>query len=299
MRRFLALSRSMHGLLDLAMPGFVALLWLGDFPPWRVLALCLLTGAAGYTAIYALNDLAGFKDDRQKMADGLSAGYSVEASALRYPLARNLISMKAALAWFGFWFALTLVGAWLLHPLIVAILLGAAVLEVAYCKLLKVTAWRTLLGGLVKAAGPLAAVFVVVPEPDWRWLPLMLVWLVLWEIGGQNVPADWNDLQEDRAVGARTLPLVLGTQAAGRVIVLCLCGCVALSLLLPLMSPLALGWAFPLACLLAGGLLLLWPAVRLARSRDGALAAQLFDCASLYPLALLIIVTVFVVGNPG
>lgn len=298
MRRFLALSRSVHGLLDLAMPGFVALLWLGALPSWRVLALCLLTGAAGYTAIYALNDLAGFKDDKRKVAGGLSSGYSVEASALRYPLARNLISMKAALAWFGFWFALTLAGAWLLHPLILAILLAAAVLEIAYCKLLRVTAWRTLLGGLVKSAGPVAAVFVVVPEPDWRLLSLLLIWLVLWEIGGQNVPADWNDLQEDRAVGARTLPLVLGTKAAGRVIVLCLCGCVALSLLLPLMSPLALGWPFPLACLLAGGLLL-WPAVQLARTQDGALAARLFDCASLYPLALLAIVTVFVVGQPG
>jgi 4-hydroxybenzoate polyprenyltransferase len=47
MRRFLALSRSLHGVLDIAMPGFVALLWLGRFPDWRVLAICLGTALAG------------------------------------------------------------------------------------------------------------------------------------------------------------------------------------------------------------------------------------------------------------
>lgn len=56
MRRFLALSRSTHGVLDVALPGFAALLWLGTVPAWPVLALSLFTAAAGYTAIYALNE---------------------------------------------------------------------------------------------------------------------------------------------------------------------------------------------------------------------------------------------------
>lgn len=45
-RRFLALSRSTHGVLDIAMPGFAALLWLGRFPSGPVLTLCLLTALA-------------------------------------------------------------------------------------------------------------------------------------------------------------------------------------------------------------------------------------------------------------
>jgi len=49
------------------MPGFVALLWLGQFPPWRVLLLSLITAVAGYTAIYALNDLVGIKVDRENL----------------------------------------------------------------------------------------------------------------------------------------------------------------------------------------------------------------------------------------
>jgi hypothetical protein len=46
--------------------------------------------------------------------------------------------------------------------------------------------------------------------------------------------------------------------------------------------------------LLAGVVLLVVPAVRLAVTRDGRAAARLFDRSSLYPLALLLIVTVSV-----
>ncbi|NMW25291.1 UbiA family prenyltransferase, partial [Rhodanobacter denitrificans] len=222
MRRFLALSRSVHGVLDIAMPGFVALLWLGHFPSWRVLALCLATALAGYTAIYALNDLIGVKDDKEKVAGGITPGYAVEASAMRYPLAQNLVSMKGALAWFGFWFALAVLGTWLLNPRILLIVFAAAALEVLYVKLLKVTWWRTVISGLVKSAGPVAAVFAVIPAPPWSGLLGMLIWLMLWEIGGQNIPADWNDIEEDRRIGARTIPLVLGLRTASVLVATCL-----------------------------------------------------------------------------
>lgn len=295
MKRFLALSRSTHGVLDMAMPGFVALLWLGGFPGWQVLGLCLLTGLAGYTAIYALNDLLGVNDDKAKVAvAGVKPGYSVEASAMRYPLAQDLVSLRGALAWFGFWYALTLAGAWLLNPWLVLIVLAATVLEALYCKLLKVTWWRTLASGLVKSAGPIAAVFVVRPEPSPPLLLLLLAWLMLWEIGGQNIPADWNDIEEDRRIGARTIPLLFGPRVASALVVATLGLTVLLGLLLPLMSPLALGWPFRFACLAAGAGLLLWPALRLSRSLDGRDAARLFDRASLYPLAQLAIVLVFV-----
>ena len=294
MRRFLALSRSVHGVLDIAMPGFVALLWLGHFPSWQVLALCLVTALAGYTAIYALNDLIGVNDDKEKVAGGITPGYAVEASAMRYPLAQNLISMKGALAWFGFWFALAVLGTWLLNPRILLIVFAAAALEVLYVKLLKVTWWRTVISGLVKSAGPVAAVFAVIPAPPWSGLLGMLIWLMLWEIGGQNIPADWNDIEEDRRIGARTIPLVLGLRTASVLVATCLGLAVLASALLPRLSPLAGGWPFQLAILAAGAGLLLPPAIRLVYTLDGRQAARLFDRASLYPLVLLAIVTVFV-----
>src|SRR5690606_18546488 len=104
---------------------------------------CLFTVLAGYTAIYALNDLVGVRDDVEKVRDGLKSGYAVEASAMRYPLAQNLISMRDGWLWFGFWFAVAVIGIWRLNPKILIILVVAAALEVVYVKLLKVTWWRT------------------------------------------------------------------------------------------------------------------------------------------------------------
>jgi 4-hydroxybenzoate polyprenyltransferase len=295
MRKYLALSRSTHGLLDITMTGFAALLWLGHFPAWPVLAIALVTAAAGYTALYALNDLVGVKVDREKFADyGIKPGYSVEASDLRYPIAQGKLSLARGVAWFALWYLVALIGAWWLNPFLVFVVLAAPVLETAYCLLLKVTWWRTVVSGLVKSLGPVAAVLVVVPRPSLAWLGLMVAWLVAWEIGGQNIPADWNDVEEDRRVGAQTIPVVFGPRVAGAAVLLALAAAVALSLCLPGMSPLALGVPYQLASFAAGLFLLLLPGFRLFLSRDGRRAAALFDRASLYPLAQLAIITGFV-----
>lgn len=277
------------------MPGFTALLWLGHFPSWRVLIIALITAVAGYTAIYALNDLVGLRADREKFTTApVNRGYSVEASALRYPLARGLLSLRSGILWCAFWCVVALIGCYLLNPLIIVILVAAGLLEAGYCLLLKVTYWRTLVSGLVKSAGPVAAVFAVVPRPSLPMLGLMLAWLMLWEMGGQNIPADWNDVAEDRRIGAKTIPLVLGPRVASIVVVVTLALAVALSLALPRMSPLSLGASYLIASGLAGIVLLLWPALQLAGSRSSERAARLFDRASLYPLAQLAIISVFV-----
>jgi 4-hydroxybenzoate polyprenyltransferase len=295
MRRFLALSRSTHGILDVALPGFAALLWLGNVPAWPVLLLSVFTAVAGYTAIYALNDLVGIKADQEKFAvAGINPGYAVEASAQRYPLAQKLLSLRSGLAWFAFWYACTLIGAWLINPPLVLVVLAAAVLEVAYCLLLKVTYWRTLISGLVKSCGPVAAVFVVQPTPSLPLLGLMVAWIMLWEIGGQNIPADWNDIEEDRHIGARTIPLVLGPRRAGWLVVITLILAVITSLFLPRMSPLHLGPVYLVFSALAGLLLLVWPAIRLLRTGASWQAARLFDRASHYPLVQLALIAIFV-----
>ncbi|MFZ5882640.1 MAG: UbiA family prenyltransferase [Chloroflexota bacterium] len=296
MKRFFALSRTMHGILDLAAPGFSALLWLGAFPQWQVIVLSIFTAFAAYTAIYALNDLVGYAVDKEKFArSGLNEGYSVEASDLRYPLAQSALDYRSGLLWFAGWFAAALVGAYLLNPAIVFILIAAAVLEVIYCLLLKVTWMRTFVSGLVKASGPIAAVYVVDPNPALPSLLLLFAWILFWEIGGQNVPADWNDTAEDKLIGAKTIPVQFGPQKAGLVVLTALTLTVFLSLFLPRLSPLALGLPYLAVSALAGFFLLLLPAWNLYQQREeGRLAAKLFDRASYYPLAQLVIMAVFV-----
>lgn len=296
MKRFFTLSRTMHGILDLAAPGFAALLWLGGFPHWQTILLSIFTAFAAYTAIYALNDLVGIAVDREKFSEeGINEGYSVEASDMRYPLAQNILSYRSGMAWFAFWFVVALAGSYLLNPAIVIILIAAAILEVIYCLLLKVTYWRTLISGLVKMSGPIAAVYVVDASPSPSFLLFIFVWMLFWEIGGQNVPADWNDTVEDKRVGAKTIPIHFGFQKAGLVVLSTLTLTVITSLFLPLISPLTLGLPYLVATALAGYFLLLQPGFQLYKLQEGRLAARLFDRASYYPLAQLAIISIFTV----
>ncbi len=295
MKKFFALSRTSHGVLDLASPGFAALLVLGDFPPLPALALALFTAFSAYTAIYALNDLVGVWTDREKFAgEGPNPGYSVEASELRHPLAQNALSFSSGWLWMGGWLAAALVGSYLLNPVIVFILLGAAILEVVYCLLLKVTYWRTLVSGVVKTCGALAAIFAVKPNPPVEALLLVFLWLFFWEIGGQNIPADWNDTEEDKRVNAKTIPIRFGFQKAGMLVLGALTVSLFFSALLPLVSPAKLGAPFIVGSLLIGFFLLLRPAYQLYRALEGRYAACLFDHASYYPLAQLALITLFI-----
>ncbi len=296
MKRFFALSRTTHAILDIASPGFCALLWLGRFPQWSTLLISLITVFAAYTAVYALNDLVGITADREKFNGGINDGYSVEASALRYPLARAVLCYRDGWLWFGFWFLIAIVGASFLNLAILIILALAAILEILYCLLFKVTYLRVLVSGLVKSAGPVAAVFAVDHHPSPYLLLVIFAWMFFWEIGGQNIPADWNDTVEDKRVNAKTIPIHFGTQKAGLIVELALILAVIASLFLPLVSPISLGLPYLLASLAAGFLLLLIPGYRLYRQhQEGRLAAKLFDHASYYPLAQLAILSIFVI----
>lgn len=294
LKPYFALSRTTHGILDLATPGFCAVLWLGAFPPLPLILLSIFTAFAAYTATYALNDLVGMAGDREKFTGGINAGYSVEASDLRYPLARKALTVRQGRAWFAFWFVVALVGSYLLNPVIDLILVAASLLEVLYCRLFRVTYLRTLVSGLVKSSGPISAVFVVDRQPSPYLLLLVLAWVFFWEIGGQNIPADWNDTVEDQRLNAKTIPLLFGPHKAGLVVVATLSLTVVASLFLPVISPAALGWPFVVASAIVGSILLLLPAFQLLRLQGPRQAGRLFDHASYYPLAQLAVITLFV-----
>ncbi len=299
MKAYFALSRTSHGILDIAAPAFCALLWLGGFPPaWRIM-LALVTAFAAYTAIYALNDLVGMRFDREKFGgSGINPGYAVEASAQRYPLAQSILSVRSGLAWMAAWFALALAGCWLLNPMTALILVLAALLEVAYCLLFKVTYLRTLVSGVVKTCGPMAAIFAVDPNPAPRLLLLVFAWLFFWEIGGQNIPADWNDTAEDRRVQAKTVVLTFGFEKAGLVVMIALVLSVLASGLLPLVSPARLGALYIVVSVLLGYFMLLRPGFSLYRAAsEGRLAARLFDRASYYPLAQFALISSFLLAQ--
>lgn len=291
---FFALSRTPHGLLDMCTPAFGALLWLGQFPSLFIISVGLFTTFAGYTAVYALNDVVDFKIDKEKAAKGglSSAGSDLDGVLIRHPMAQGFLTFKEGVFWSMGWSLLALIGALFLNPVCVLIFVGGCALETAYCLLWRVSPFRTFVSGAVKTSGAIAAVFAVDPKPSGMYLLSLFLLLFLWEIGGQNIPNDWSDLDEDRQMKAKTIPIRWGLPIANRIILITLVLTLGLSTIIFYFSRAGFGYIYVVLALAAGGYLLLLPALKLNKTRQQAHAMALFNKASYYPLALLMIVLV-------
>lgn len=292
LKLFLSLSRTPHGLLDIATPALTALLWLGAFPSWPVILLGLTAAFAGYTAVYALNDLMDFRIDEEKMREYSpnKAEDYLDAMLIRHPIAQGVLSYWKGVLWVLAWGAVALAAAYVLNPVCALILLLGAGMEIVYCLTITVTHLRTLVSGVVKTLGGIAGVFAVDPHPAGGFLLILFAFLFFWEIGGQKVPADWYDIEEDRRYGAKTLPVRFGHRGAGLIVLISLGLAAILSLALFAASPADLSPLYAAAILAVGVVLLLLPALRLYRTGRDTEVSTLFKRASLYPFVLLCIV---------
>lgn len=270
-----------------------ALLWLGHFPAAWIVVVGVFTVFAGYTSIYALNDLVDRRMDRRKMQeDEESYRTYLDAVGGRHPVARGLLRVSEGWGWIAGWGVAATVGAFVLRPVCTLIFISGGVLEALYCILYRVSPARTLLSGIIKTLGPAAAIFAVDPAPAAGRLVVVLGLVFLWEIGGQNIPADWTDIGEDVRMRARTIPVQLGARWATVTVVAALSAAVAVSgaMFFVFGGPRTLLYAA--GALVAGGGLLLYPSVLLLLRQQSAKAQALFNSASYYPLALLFVVTI-------
>jgi 4-hydroxybenzoate polyprenyltransferase len=275
-------------------PAFAALLWLGRFPPYEVLIVGLLTTFAGYTAVYALNDVVDYRVDREKAAAGglSAAGSVIDGVIVRHPMAQGLISFTEGCLWALFWSVVALIGAFILNPVCIFIFVGGCVCETVYCRLWRVSPYRTLVSGAVKTSGAMAAVFAVDPAPAPGFLAVLFLTLFFWEIGGQNVPNDMTDIEEDRQMMARTIPVCFGAERSVAIAVASLSAAVLINPVVFQLAALPRKGFFSLLALAVGCCLLLWPALRLIQGKERDQAMVLFNRASYYPPALLGVVLV-------
>jgi 4-hydroxybenzoate polyprenyltransferase len=294
LKLFWALSRTPHGLLDMATPAFGALLWLGNFPPLKIIILGIITAFAGYTAVYALNDVIDYRIDKEKARIGSlrEADNYLDAVLPRHPMAQGLLSFREGLVWALGWSLIALVGAYILNPICVLIFLAGCFLETVYCLMLKISPFRTIVSGGVKTSGAIAAVFAVDPNPSLLYVAALFLWLFFWEIGGQNIPADWADIEEDRQLKAQTIPVQLGTERAA--VILLFCNILSTILIIILFYFSRQGTALPyvIASLMVGIYLLLLPALRIYKTKEHSHAMALFNKASYYPVAMLVVVII-------
>jgi 4-hydroxybenzoate polyprenyltransferase len=289
LKPFLALSRTPHGLLDMATPCFAALLWIGEFPSFKIIFLGLLTVFAGYTAVYALNDLVDYRIDKEKIATGKYCNPDdyLDAMMVRHPLVQGCLSFEHGLAWALFWSAVALIGAYLLNPVCVLIFITGCCLETFYCLMWRITPLRAVVSGMVKTTGPIAGIFAVDPTPCPVFVMVLFLALFFWEIGGQNIPADWTDLDSDRRLKAQTIPVRFGTQRSAEFLLFCL---IVALLLMTFAFQLSRSGLEPIAAAISMGLgiyLLLFPAMRLYQTKSRSDAMALFNKSSYYPVALL------------
>jgi 4-hydroxybenzoate polyprenyltransferase len=286
---FLALSRTTHGLLDMATPAFAALLWLGTFPPLGTMVIGLITTFAGYTAVYALNDVVDYKEDKKKLRQsGINKGLNdLDAVWVRHPMAQGMLSFKAGLLWALGWATVAAIGAFLLNPICLFIFLAGCGLEALYCLLLKITHHRVIVSGGVKTSGGMAAIFAVDPSPTIGFLIAFFLLLFFWEIGGQNVPNDWADMEEDRQLQAKTIPVRFGPDFSLSIILASLVLAWIMTGVVFYVAPPFFEFYHVLLALAVAGFLLMLPAWQLFRSKSPEDAMALFNKASYFPLALL------------
>lgn len=285
---FWALSRTPHGLIDMTTPALAALLCLGHFPPLSIVLIGLITVFAGYTSVYAINDLVDYRADKEKVRMG---GYDdsenyLDGVLVRHPLAKGVLSFWHGLVWGVGWALVALLGAYLLNPVCMYIFLAGCVFEIIYCLLLRVSPLRTLVHGVVKSCGPLAAVYAVNPTPPVLFLASIFLWIFFWEIGGQNIPADWTDIEEDSYFKAETVPVKLGPKKAGLLCVITLLIAMFLNVLVFWASPMTFSLFYFLSALGINFYLLQWPSLSLAKTLKREKAMALFNRASYYPMAI-------------
>jgi 4-hydroxybenzoate polyprenyltransferase len=256
--------------------------------------LGLVTVFAGYTAVYALNDLVDYRTDRKKVrAGGYGDGEGfLDGVLVRHPLAKGVLTLPEGILWAGGWALVAMVGAWLLNPVCFYIFLAGGLLEAVYCLLWRVTPLRALINGIVKSMGAVAAVYAVNPQPSLVFITILFGWIFFWEIGGQNIPNDWTDIEADRRFKARTIPVQLGLVRAGLLALGCLVAAFFFTFLLAWVSPLTFGTLHLLALAGLGVWLLLLPALRLVESNNRQLAMDLFNKASHFPLSVFGVVLV-------
>jgi 4-hydroxybenzoate polyprenyltransferase len=278
----------------MATPALGALLWLGAFPPWPVMALGLLTAFAGYTAVYALNDIIDYRVDKERVQFGkyrASESY-LDDVLVRHPMARGLLSFRAGLLWTVAWSLVALIGAYILNPVCVLIFIGGCLLEIIYCLMLKVSYLRTVISGGVKTTGAVAAVFAVDPDPSMIFLFFLFLWLFLWEIGGQNIPHDWADIEEDVQLNTDTIPVRFGPVRSTALIIVTVGAAFCLSMVSFFYSKIDYESIFFLAAGIAGVFFLVLPTFQLYKTKQRGEAMALFNKASYYPLGLLGVVLV-------
>lgn len=294
LRLFFSLSRTPHGLLDMCTPAMAAMLWLGSFPRVSVVLVGLITAFAGYTAVYALNDLIDCRVDKERLVPTPDSKEVVRVDEIltRHPVARGVLSFRSGAIWFAAWAMIALAGAYWLNPFCGLLFLISSSMESLYCKLLRVSHLKIIPSAIVKATGGLAGVYAVDPSPAPGFVAVLFLWLAAWEVGGQNIANDIVDMEDDAKVSARTTITVLGLRESVFILLAGISMATLAGIAIYWTAGPGIGPFYLIGAALVSWKLLLEPAREVYYNPTYAAAASLFNKASYMPLGFLVVVLI-------
>ncbi|WP_320774479.1 UbiA family prenyltransferase [Streptomyces sp. CRN 30] len=282
-----ALSRGTQASLSVAQP-LIALLLADAGPPPQRVAVATTAAFAGFFALFAVNDVLDVDVDRRRFAHVRPyEGTDLDGVGGRHPLARGRLSRGAALAWIVALGTVTVALTALLGGFCLLLLAVAALLQVLYCRLATVTTYKFLISGVMVAIGGSIGWFAVSGVVDPLRLGLFAVWMVAWEIGGRNVPNDLADVEEDRHLGVRTLPVVHGVRAGAAVAFGFLVAAGAAGIALACVAYDSFGAPGLAGTVLVSVVTAFRPAVVLLRRAEPPVALAVFNRASFQPVGVL------------
>jgi len=288
---FLAFSRGLQAFISIAQPALGAVIALVAIPDWDVVVIGFIAAWAGNNAAFAINDLLDVELDKRRFNHLREfKGFDIDTAMVRHPLAQGYLSYRSGVVWIVVSSLIAVMGAYLLNPWCVVFFVVALLLEIYYCRLSQISAFKFLITGVMVGVGAMAGWIAVVDRVAVLPALLFFVWIAAWEIGGRNIVNDWSDIDEDVHLGIKTIPVVYGHKVAGRLILFFLLLTVVCSVVIAYLVPFNI--IYLVGALIEGWYALLYPTLRLLKNPSPEMAITLFNRASLYPLVMLTIVVV-------
>ncbi len=289
-----ASSRPIQAILSIAQPGFAALVALKHFPDLLTLTIAIPAAAAGFFAVFALNDFWDIDVDRDRFSNLRTIeGFDIDTFIVRHPYAQGIISFRQQVVWILFNFMVASFLAYLLNPISMYLFWISVALETVYCKLKKITYLKFLATGAMVACGALAGYFAVVSSEQVSLGVVGSLFLLFfaWEIGGRNIVNDFSDIEEDQSLGIKTLPSVMGLKIAAWVT--CLFSLLVIIANLMVAYYADLGLFYAIVSTIAGIWFMFLPQLRLIRIPSLEQALNAFNKGSVYPFVISAVLIVF------
>ncbi len=285
LRALLGFSRVMVSSFALAQAALATVLALKGLPSIKIMLLGSIACLSGSYALTATNDFFDYEIDKERLEKLRTVqGFDMGQIFIRQPLARGIIGRRTAIIWILSLSTISLIFAYLIKPSLLVISIVIGLLVVTYSYMSRLSILKIFLIGTLVSLGA-AAGWLAVSNHN-NFLLAFVLWMFFWEIGGRNIPNDLADIEEDRSLKLKTIPVIFGEKKASQICFSCLLATFFISVVFAVI--LDINQFFVISVSLVGFFMLVLPAYKLLRKPEPKVSLQLFNSAVFYPITVLV-----------